>query len=164
MSFGRARDDNDSEKKGGGLFAPQNNIVGQGGQRVEAFLGKGCRVVGTIVFAGPAEIDGTVEGEVTAQDRLTIGEAAVVTARITGVDVTIKGTVHGDISASTRLALKRPARVVGNIASSTISIEEGVVFEGKCTMGGASVVSVADRAGDKSVPRTISPTKAVASA
>src|SRR4029079_1387264 len=41
-----------------------------------AFLGKGSRVVGKLTFEGPVRIEGHVEGEITAQDALTIGESA----------------------------------------------------------------------------------------
>ena len=40
-----------------------------------AFLGKGSRVTGKLTFEGPVRIEGQVEGEITARDTLTIGEA-----------------------------------------------------------------------------------------
>jgi len=109
-----------------------------GTDKVEAFLGKGSKVVGTLTFTGPVELDGYVEGEVIAQDRLTIGESAVINARISGGEILVKGTVNGYITASKRLSLKRPARVIGNINCTNLSIEEGVIFEGKASMGAAS--------------------------
>lgn len=112
--------------------------LGTGTDKVEAFLGKGSKVVGALTFTGPVELDGYVEGEVQAQDRLTVGESAVINARITGGEILVKGTVNGDITASKRLSLKRPARVIGNINCTNLSIEEGVIFEGKASMGAAS--------------------------
>ena len=106
---------------------------------VEAFLGKGSKAVGTLTFTGPAEIDGAVEGEVQAKDRLTIGESATVNAKITGSEIIVKGTVTGDIVASKKLSLRRPARITGNITANSLSIEEGVVFEGKCSMSMGSI-------------------------
>lgn len=116
------------------------SISGQGtsSDRVEAFLGRGSKVVGTLTFTGPVELDGYIEGEIIAQDRLVIGEAAVINAKISGSEILVKGTVNGDINASKRLALKKPAKVLGNIQTTNLSIEEGVVFEGKSSMGGQS--------------------------
>lgn len=119
------------------------NVIGmpaapQQGGKVEAYLGKGSKVVGTLTFSGPVELDGHVEGEVAAQDRLTVGESAFVQGKIMGAEVVVRGTVHGDVIASKRLSLKKPAKIIGNISSSSISIEEGVVFEGKCSMGAGS--------------------------
>lgn len=101
---------------------------------MEAFLGQGSKITGNISFSGPAELNGQVEGELKSTDRLVIGESAIVNAKVEGVEVVVKGTVNGDISASQKLSLKKPARVTGNISSSNLSIEEGVIFEGRCSM------------------------------
>lgn len=111
----------------------------------DAFLGTGSKVVGTLTFTGPVELDGVVEGEISAQDKLVIGESAVIKARISGSEVLVKGTVTGDISASKRLILKKPAKIVGNISTTNLTIEEGVVFEGKCSMGAPSSSSDSKR-------------------
>ena len=105
------------------------------GSGSSAFLGKGTRIVGKLAFEGPARIEGTVEGEIVAQDTLTIGESAVVNAQITGSTVVIHGRVTGDVTARKRLEIRAPGRVMGNITSPSLVIHEGVVFEGQCTMG-----------------------------
>jgi cytoskeletal protein CcmA (bactofilin family) len=105
------------------------------GSGSNAFLGKGSRIVGKLVFEGPARIEGTVEGEIAAQDTLTIGESAIVNAQIAGSTVIIHGRVTGDVTARKRLEIRAPGRVMGNITSPSLVIHEGVVFEGQCTMG-----------------------------
>ena len=100
-----------------------------------AFLGKGTRIVGKLAFEGPARIEGAVEGEIAAQDTLTIGETAVVNAQIIGSAVIIHGRVTGDVTARKRLEIRAPGRVMGNITTPSLVIHEGVVFEGQCTMG-----------------------------
>ncbi len=132
MAFGKS--DKESEKIVSATTGYPPSSVEPGAGKVEVFLGKGSKVVGTLSFTGPVELDGFIEGEINAQDRLTIGEAAVINAKISGAEILIKGTVTGDVFASKRLALRKPARVTGNITSANLSIEEGVVFEGKCAM------------------------------
>jgi hypothetical protein len=66
---------------------------------MSAFLGKGSRITGKLVFEGAGRIEGHVEGEVTAQDTLIIGESAVVNAQITGTAIVVHGRVTGDITA-----------------------------------------------------------------
>lgn len=102
-----------------------------------AFLGKGSRITGKLSFEGPVRIEGHVEGEITAQDTLTIGEAAVVVAQISGNAVVIQGRVTGDVVARKRLEIRAPGRLIGNIVTPSLVIHEGVVFEGQCTMGNA---------------------------
>jgi cytoskeletal protein CcmA (bactofilin family) len=106
--------------------------------KFDALLGAGSKVVGALTFNGPVQIDGEIEGELHAKDKLTIGESAVVKAKVIGGEILVKGTVQGDITAK-RLFLKKPAKVSGNITCEMLSIEEGVIFEGKSTMGAGSV-------------------------
>ena len=100
----------------------------------ETGIGSGSKIVGKLFFEGPVQIDGQIEGEITSKEKLVLGEGAVVNAKVTGSEIWIKGTVNGDIIAARRLVLQRPARVSGNIAAPSLSIEEGVVFEGSCKM------------------------------
>jgi len=107
------------------------------GSGSSAFLGKGSRINGKLVFEGPVRIEGHVEGEITAQDTLTIGESAVVTASITGNAIVIHGRVTGDVTAKKRLEIRAPGKLFGNIVTPSLVIHEGVVFEGQCSMGAA---------------------------
>ena len=134
MSFGKAKDD--ENQSGTSVVQPINSSS----KSVEAFLGQGSKVVGNLTFTGPVELDGYIEGQIESKAKLEIGQAAVVNAKINGAEIFIKGTVNGDIDASERLVLLKPAKVVGNIKSNNLSIEEGVVFEGTCSMKSGSAV------------------------
>jgi cytoskeletal protein CcmA (bactofilin family) len=107
------------------------------GSQASAFLGRGTRVSGKIAFEGPARVEGQVEGEVVASDALVVGETAVLNAQISGGTIVIHGKVTGDITASKRLEIRAPGRVYGNVTTPSLIIEEGVVFEGHCSMGAA---------------------------
>jgi cytoskeletal protein CcmA (bactofilin family) len=102
-----------------------------------AFLGRGTRVTGKLIFEGPVRIEGQVEGEITARDTLTIGEGADVKATVTGNSIVIHGRVTGDVKASKRLEIQAPGRLVGNISAPVLVIHEGVTFEGQCVLGAA---------------------------
>ncbi len=132
MSFVKLRDEKEGEKTNSGAVSGGQNAAPQG--RGDAYLGQGSKVVGTLTFTGPVELDGQVEGEVNAKEALTIGKSAVINAKISGSEIVVFGTVNGDINATKRLSLRKPARVTGNLTCGNLSIEEGVVFEGKCTM------------------------------
>jgi len=123
-----------------------------------AFLGKGSRVTGKLVFEGPGRIEGHVEGEVSAQDTLIIGESAVVNAQIKGTSVVVHGEVTGDIVARTRLEIRAPSKVVGNISAPSLVIHEGATLDGKCSMG-ASESADNSRKGPMLVKSESSPLK-----
>jgi cytoskeletal protein CcmA (bactofilin family) len=102
---------------------------------VNAYLGRGSRVSGKLNFDGTVRVDGQVEGEISAQDTLIVGERAVVTAQINGNTIIIKGKVTGDINARKRVEIRSPGKLYGNIVTPSLVIHEGVVFEGHCSMG-----------------------------
>lgn len=109
----------------------------EGGEfgEVHAYLGKGSRVSGKLNFDGTVRVDGQVEGEISAQDTLIVGERAVVTAQISGNTVVIRGKVTGDINARKRVEIRAPGKLFGNIVTPSLVIQEGVIFEGHCSMG-----------------------------
>lgn len=100
-----------------------------------ASLFKGSRVSGQLHFQGPARIDGAVDGEIQCQGKLTIGDTADVRAKITGHIVVIHGRVEGNVIARERIDLIAPARLYGNIVTPRLTVAEGVVFDGDCSMG-----------------------------
>ena len=102
---------------------------------VQAYLGKGSRVSGKLTFEGTVRVDGQVEGEISAQDTLIVGERAVVTAQINGTTVIIRGKVTGDINARKRVEIRAPGKLFGNIVTPSLVIHDGVIFEGHCSMG-----------------------------
>jgi len=116
------------------MFERDRDRIGDETGATSAFLGKGSRVSGKLVFEGAVRIEGQVEGEITAQDTLTIGDSAIVNAQINGVSVVVHGKVTGDIVARKRLEIRAPGKVFGNISAPSLVIHEGVVFEGQCTM------------------------------
>jgi cytoskeletal protein CcmA (bactofilin family) len=105
------------------------------GGRDSAVLGRGTRVSGKITFEGAARIDGHVEGEIAASGTLVVGESALINAQITGTSIIVHGKVTGDLTASKRLEIRAPGRLYGNVTTPSLVIEEGVVFEGHCSMG-----------------------------
>ncbi len=131
-----------------------------GTAQASAFLGRGTRVSGKVAFEGPARIEGQLEGEVIANDSLLVGESALLNAQITGATVVIHGKVTGDIHATKRLEIRAPGRVYGNVTTPSLVIEEGVVFEGHCSMGasesrGTKVTLLAKE--EKAAPVTAAP-------
>jgi len=127
-----------------------------------AFLGSGSKIHGQLAFSGPVEIDGSVDGEIVAQDKLTLGESASIKGTIHGSEILVKGAVQGDIVASKKLVIKKPARIIGNISTPSLTIEEGVTFDGKCVMSSQGA-STQPKMGSKSPDLKITqPTQVVA--
>jgi cytoskeletal protein CcmA (bactofilin family) len=98
------------------------------------YLDKGSKIMGKLFFEGPARIDGQVDGEISANDVLVIGESAVVTAKLNAVSVLIAGRFSGDIIAGKRVEIRPTAKVLGNVTTPVLVVHDGALFEGHCTM------------------------------
>ena len=112
---------------------------------MDAFLGKGTKVNGKLKFEGPARIEGQVDGEISAQDILTIGEGAIVNTKIEGTTIIIEGQVTGDVTAKQRLELRASARVNGDVAAPSLVIHDGAILNGQCSMTESKVRAVPEK-------------------
>jgi cytoskeletal protein CcmA (bactofilin family) len=99
---------------------------------ISAFLGAGTRFDGKLSFEGTIRIDGHFKGDITAAGVLVVGESGVVESDIHVSSIIISGEVRGNIVAEKSIEIRVPGKVFGNIKSPTVTIHEGVVFEGNC--------------------------------
>jgi cytoskeletal protein CcmA (bactofilin family) len=65
---------------------------------------------------------------------LIVGTGGQLDANITVAAAVIHGIVNGDVVATERVELGRTAKVIGNIQTPSLSIEQGAIFEGNCSM------------------------------
>lgn len=111
--------------------APQASPVAG---EVRAYLDKGSKISGKLFFEGPVRIDGQVDGEISANDAVVVGESAVITAQLKAASVVIAGKVSGDIIAGKRVEIRPTAKVLGNLTTPVLVVHDGALFEGHCTM------------------------------
>ena len=109
---------------------------------ISTFLGFGVSIEGKIEFKDTIRLDGRFKGRIRSNTgTVIIGEKAVINAEII-VDVAIiMGEVNGVIDARDRIEVYPPARVLGDIQAPIISIEAGVIFNGKCAMTARTISS-----------------------
>jgi cytoskeletal protein CcmA (bactofilin family) len=105
---------------------------------LRGYLDRGSKISGKISFEGSARIDGEADGEINATDSLTIGESAVVTAHIRAVSVSVAGKVSGEIVATQRIEILPSAKVSGNITAPVLSVQDGALLDGHCSMSDIS--------------------------
>ena len=74
-----------------------------------------------------------ISGETSpAAGILVVGESGVIESDIHVSSIIISGEVHGNIVANKSIEIRVPGRVYGNIQAPTVTIHEGVIFEGSC--------------------------------
>lgn len=101
---------------------------------VTGFLGSQTEFTGKLSFSGVVHVDGVFDGEIISRGTLVVGSESVVTARIHSAVLKISGEVRGDLTATEKIELYPPAKVFGNIRTPILVVEEGVLFEGTCSM------------------------------
>ena len=102
--------------------------------QINAFLGKDTEFEGKLSFSGAVRIDGRFKGEILTEGALIVGETALLECDIQTAHISVSGEVRGNIDAQNRIEIHAPGRVFGNISAPTITIDEGVIFEGSCRM------------------------------
>lgn len=101
---------------------------------VTGVIDQGCEFEGKLCFQGTVRINGVFRGEIYTPDTLIIGEDARVQGRIQAGVVVISGEVTGDVHAKHRVEIHKPAIFKGDILAPSLSVEEGVIFEGSSKM------------------------------
>ncbi len=101
---------------------------------VTTILGKGAHFEGKLHFEGLARIDGQLTGEIFTNDKLLIGENAIIDGELEVNEIEIRGRVKGKIRARSSVVLKQPAVVDGEIDTPTLSVEPGAILDGACRM------------------------------
>jgi cytoskeletal protein CcmA (bactofilin family) len=106
-------------------------------------LSSDVEIKGSLKFSNDLIIDGRIEGEVTSDGNLTIGENAFVSGEIKTKSVVIFGKVQGNITVTERCELKSNATLEGDIIAGTLAIEEGATFMGKSSVGAGARAAAA---------------------
>lgn len=102
---------------------------------VESLVGANSKIKGDLNFDGYAHIDGTVEGDVTADvdsnSALTVSDQGNIEGGVTVPYVELLGIVRGDVYANQRVKLGPTARVIGNVYYNLIEMAIGAEINGK---------------------------------
>lgn len=101
---------------------------------------------GEMVVQQTAYVLGRVEGKLTSAADLVIGPGAECRATVQAAALVVEGTIEGDVIATERLELNATAKVVGDITAARLTVAEGAVFTGHCTIGPEAARRAADGA------------------
>jgi len=89
-------------------------------------IGQGVTFKGSLNVPSKAVINGTVDGDLTA-DELEIGPTGLITAR----KIDVQGELHQVITCKDHLMIRSTGKVSGAIEYSEIEIERGGQFRGE---------------------------------
>lgn len=129
-------------------YAPTTRVQ----QLTRNVLNSDVEVVGSLRFSDDLLIDGTVEGDISSEGVLSVGQNAVIRAEINTKSVIIHGKVIGNVTVTDRVELKSTAELVGDIQAASLAIEGGAIFIGHSTVGAPTVGTYGASSAKKAAP------------
>jgi cytoskeletal protein CcmA (bactofilin family) len=103
--------------------------------RATSILAQGCKFKGDVEVQGTLRIEGEFEGSIRNPENLIVGKTGLVKADIVAKNATIGGKVLGNVTAESKIELQSGSHLEGDIRTRRLVIDEGVFFEGNCSMG-----------------------------
>ncbi len=97
--------------------------------RAASIICADMKINGSVISEGSLQIDGIVDGDVSATD-ITIGASGQITGEVKAEVVKVKGKIRGSIRAR-KVELETGAHVKGDIVHSSLQIQSNAVFEGQ---------------------------------
>ncbi len=99
---------------------------------INSILGENTTLKGHFIIKGPLRIDGNFSGKIDSTGKVIIGKNGRAECMLIARVVIIGGTVKGDVYAEEKVLVLKTGEVIGNIYSASITMEDGVIFNGKC--------------------------------
>ena len=124
-------------------------------------LNSDVEIKGTLKFTGELTFDGKLDGDITSEGTLNVGDNAVVKGNLNVNSVVLRGKINGNVTAREKIEIKAKTELFGDIQAAKLVIEEGVTFVGKSEVNPNKVSPTATpqpRAGE--VAKTPEPLKA----
>lgn len=97
--------------------------------RAASIICADMKINGSVISEGALQIDGVVDGDVSATD-ITIGASGYITGEVKAEVVKVKGKIRGSIRAR-KVELESGAHVKGDIVHASLQIQSNAVFEGQ---------------------------------
>ncbi|GEM_PF-1007522 len=102
---------------------------------INSIIGCNAQLRGELTIEkGVLRIDGTVHGTLRIYGKVIVSATGIVNTDIIANEVIIGGEVYGNIYAVRMVRLLKPCTLHGNIVTGHLHIDDGVSFNGNCTI------------------------------
>lgn len=102
--------------------------------KIDTLVGKESIIEGNIVFKGGLHVDGTIKGNVIAEEgtgaMLILSEHGRIEGEVRVPNMVLNGTIVGDVYGSERVELAAQARINGNVYYNLIEMAMGAAVNG----------------------------------
>lgn len=117
-------------------------VIRQGSGELSTIIGPDAHFEGKLQLKASARIDGTLVGDLSSQETVTIGPDGKVDGNISAREIIVGGKVTGMLQATAMVVLEEKSELNGDLKSMRLVVQEGARFNGTCQMGEGSALSV----------------------
>lgn len=129
--------------------------------KIDTLVGKDSTIEGNIIFKGGLHVDGTIKGNVIAEEgtgaMLILSEHGRIEGEVRVPNMVLNGTIAGDVYGSERVELAAQARINGNVYYNLIEMAMGAAVNGslvhRAEKGQRRVVAAQDEEKPSIVPK-----------
>jgi len=114
------------------MFNNKNEPIGS--NESDTIIGASVKVDGNFKSDGNVVVEGTVQGSIKTKSNLTVGSSARIKAEVEVNNLYLSGEIKGNVKVVEKAELKSNAKILGNLETKLLTVEEGAVINGKCTM------------------------------
>ncbi len=107
---------------------------------INTIIGAGSVVSGDLSINGFVRIDGDIDGNLTTDGNIIVGEKARIRGNLKAKSVVVGGIVLGDINAAESVKILTNSIVVGDVITRKVQLDEKSVLNGHC-------IAIKDEAG-----------------
>ncbi len=100
---------------------------------ITTLIGDGCEFEGSMTTSSSTRIDGKLNGKITGENSIVVGETGVIIGEVRAPETVVYGRVEGVIESGS-LQIKRSGIVLGDIFIESLVVEDGGIYNGRCTM------------------------------
>jgi cytoskeletal protein CcmA (bactofilin family) len=104
-------------------------------QESETVIAPSVRVEGDFVSEGNVRIEGWVNGSISTERDLFVGEQAKITANVVARNAVLSGELHGNLRVIDRLELTATAKIHGDIQTKVLTVAPGAIMKGQLVVG-----------------------------
>ncbi len=101
-------------------------------QLIDSIISRGSEFKGEFSIVGNVKVDGVFRGRIISDGKVIIGSKGIGICDIIAKEVIIGGEIRGNIIAMNNISVLSSGSLRGNIVTPSLSMEEGVRFNGYC--------------------------------
>jgi cytoskeletal protein CcmA (bactofilin family) len=118
----------------GNMFGNNDMKTSDKSAELNTILGRGSVFDGNIKVEHSLRVDGRLKGDIVTSDTLVIGKDGQVIGNAKVKNLVLGGKFSGTVQASGKVLLESNSTFQGEISTGKLVIDEGAIFEGKCSM------------------------------